>query len=77
LPQWYHPLDATEYNAVLPCHRECGWDESEKNRIMGYYYKHRGEMPNRQREVISRHALRREWPGVASNHQPPTINHQP
>lgn len=32
---------------------------------------------NRQREVISRHALRREWPGVASNHQPPTINHQP
>jgi hypothetical protein len=46
LPQWFHPLDATEYNAVLPCHRECGWDEAEKNRIMGYYYQHRGELPN-------------------------------
>jgi hypothetical protein len=45
-PQWYHPLDATEHNAVLPCHREFGWNEAEKNRIMGYYYQHRGELPN-------------------------------
>jgi hypothetical protein len=33
---------------VLPCHRECGWDKAEKNRIMGYYYQHRGELPNTQ-----------------------------
>jgi hypothetical protein len=45
LPQWYHPLDAMEYNAVLPCHREFGWDKKEKNRIMGYYYQHRGGLP--------------------------------
>jgi len=43
LPQWYHPLDAMTYNAVLPCHREHGWDEKERDRIMQYYYKHRGE----------------------------------
>jgi len=38
-------LDATEYNAVLPCHRDHGWDDAEKNRIMGYYYQHRGNVP--------------------------------
>ena len=42
----------TEYNAVLPCHRECGWDEAEKNKIMGYYYyQHRGELPNKEVSV--------------------------
>jgi hypothetical protein len=46
LPQWYHPLDATEHNGVLQCHREYGWNEKEKNRIMGYYYQHRGKKPN-------------------------------
>ena len=40
-----------EYNAVLPCHRECGWDDAEKNRIMGYYYQHRGELPNAKAHV--------------------------
>jgi len=42
LPQWFHPLDALEQNAVLDCHRKYGWNEREKNRIMGYFYKHRG-----------------------------------
>ena len=46
LPQWYHPLDATEYNAVLPCHEACGWDKTEMRWIMGYYYQHRGEKPS-------------------------------
>lgn len=52
-PQWFHPLNATKYNAVLPCHRECGWDDAEKNRIMGYYYQHRGELPNRRWRIVS------------------------
>jgi hypothetical protein len=42
LPQWYHPLNAVEHNAVLPCHRAYGWNEKEASRIMGYYYQHRG-----------------------------------
>lgn len=42
LPQWYHPLDAIEHNAVLPCHTEYGWSMAERSRIMGYYYQHRG-----------------------------------
>ena len=39
---WFHPL-----NASKQCCRAtaCGWDEAEKNRIMGYYYQHRGELP--------------------------------
>jgi hypothetical protein len=43
LPQWYHPLESTEYNAVLPCHKLFGWDKTEMSGIMGYYYQHRGE----------------------------------
>jgi hypothetical protein len=42
LPQWYHPLDAMEYMAVLDCHRKYGWNKKEVNRIMGYFYQHRG-----------------------------------
>jgi hypothetical protein len=42
LPQWFHPLDAMEYNAVLDCHREAGWNARERDRIMAYYYQHRG-----------------------------------
>ena len=45
LPQWYHPLDALKFNAVLRCHNDYGWSEKERLRIMGYYYKHRGEKP--------------------------------
>ena len=42
LPQWYHPLDALEYMAVLDCHKKYGWNKKEVNRIMGYFYQHRG-----------------------------------
>jgi hypothetical protein len=42
LPQWYHPLGAMEWNAVLADHTECGWNRTEQDRIMRYYYQHRG-----------------------------------
>jgi len=42
LPQWYHPLDATTYNACLQCHIDCGWDGKQRDNIMQYYYQHRG-----------------------------------
>lgn len=45
-PQWYHPLDITEYNAVLPCHKEYGWSKKDRDRIMQFYYQHRGKQPN-------------------------------
>ena len=43
LPQWYHPKDALTWNQVLPCHAQYGWTEADRTRIMGYYYRHRGE----------------------------------
>jgi hypothetical protein len=57
LPQWYHPLDAITYNTVLPCHREYGWDDIERKRIMGYYYQHRGEKPNTERRIAAEDTL--------------------
>jgi hypothetical protein len=42
LPQWYHPLDSLVYNAVLDCHVRSGWNARERDRIMQYYYQHRG-----------------------------------
>ena len=42
LPMWYHPLDALEYNAVTDDQRKLGWTEDERDRIMGYFWKHRG-----------------------------------
>lgn len=42
LPMWYHPLDAEEYGAVLDCHKKAGWCKRSKDRIMHYYYQHRG-----------------------------------
>lgn len=42
LPQWFHPLDALTYNSCLPIHREYGWDENERDRIMCWFYQHRG-----------------------------------
>ena len=44
LPQWFHPLKALERNAVLPCHIKYGWNDYERKHIMGYYYKHRGQV---------------------------------
>ena len=47
LPQWYHPLDTLRFNATLQCHKDYGWSEKERLHIMGYYYKHRGDKPQR------------------------------
>jgi hypothetical protein len=41
-PQFFHPLNSMTYNAVMPCHQEYGWTEKEKNRMMQFWYKHRG-----------------------------------
>jgi hypothetical protein len=45
LPQWYHPLDAMEYNAVSLHHQQFGWTKCERDKIMQYYYQHRGVKP--------------------------------
>lgn len=42
-PQWYHPLDCMEHNSIMKCHLEHGWTKGKRDRIMQYYYKHRGE----------------------------------
>ena len=44
-PLWFHPLDALEHNAILPVHRQYGWNACERDRIMQYYYQHRGQKP--------------------------------
>ena len=46
LPMWYHSLDQLTRNIVTPGQDVLGWSEVERLRIMGYYYKHRGETRN-------------------------------
>lgn len=41
LPQWFHPLDATEWNGVTKEQRELGWTEHKQKRLMGYFYQRR------------------------------------
>jgi hypothetical protein len=41
IPQWYHPLNALEKNAVTEEQRRLGWDDLERRRIMQWYYKHK------------------------------------
>jgi len=41
-PMWYHPLDSLEWNQVTDEQRDLGWNNHERARIMGYYYKRRG-----------------------------------
>lgn len=43
LPMWFHPLDSTSKNTVTERQISLGWNDLERKRIMGYYYKHRGE----------------------------------
>jgi len=43
LPQWFHPLNAMCPNGVTPLQRALGWTESERKRIMGWFYQHRGK----------------------------------
>ena len=42
LPMWYHRLDQLEPNVVLPEQQAAGWDDEQRRRIMGWFYKHRG-----------------------------------
>jgi len=42
LPMWYHPLSQLLPNTVTPKQLSLGWNKTERTRIMGYFYKHRG-----------------------------------
>lgn len=46
LPMWFHRLDCMEWNEVTEKQKELGWDRSERTRIMGYFYKRRGSVPD-------------------------------
>ena len=43
LPQWFHGLQQMQKNIVTPEQVKLGWTEQDRTRIMGYYYKRRGE----------------------------------
>ena len=44
-PMWFHALDQLEKNIVTDNQKRLGWDDEGRKRIMGYYYKHRGSVP--------------------------------
>lgn len=41
LPMWYHSLDQLQVNTVTQNQTELGWNEHERTRIMGWFYKRR------------------------------------
>jgi len=41
----YHPLDALERNVLTRVQREAGWTDAEFKRLMGFYWRRRGERP--------------------------------
>ncbi|WP_319760313.1 hypothetical protein [Maridesulfovibrio sp.] len=45
LPMWFHPLGAIVKNAVTQEQTRLGWNDIRRRHIMGYFYKHRGEIP--------------------------------
>lgn len=45
-PMWYHALDQLQKNIVTDDQRRLGWTDAGRKEIMGYYYKHRGHVPN-------------------------------
>jgi hypothetical protein len=47
LPMWFHPLDALQWNKVTPEQESLGWNDTERKRIMQYFYQHRGGRPER------------------------------
>ena len=53
LPMWFHALDAMEANVVTVDQAQLGWTNAERLRIMGYYYKHRGQ-PRPAAEKVAR-----------------------
>lgn len=44
-PMWFHALDQLEKNIVTPDQQRLGWTDEKRKGIMGYYYKHRGSVP--------------------------------
>jgi len=42
---WFHRLDQLERNIVTHEQQQLGWDDAKRRHIMGYYYKHRGTVP--------------------------------
>ncbi len=53
LPMWFHGLGQLQKNVVLPEQIACGWSDDERCRIMGWFYKHRGE-PLVAEEAVTR-----------------------
>ena len=51
-PQWYHALGAMEYGTVTQHQMDIGWTDNDMKRIMGYWYKHRGTMPDSARRFV-------------------------
>lgn len=43
LPMWFHELYAMQKDEVTQKQRALGWSKREQDRIMDYYYQHRGE----------------------------------
>ena len=41
LPMWFTELDALERNKVTDKQKALGWNDYERRRIMGWFYKHR------------------------------------
>lgn len=48
LPMWFHSLDSLTFNTVTKEQCEWGWTEDDRLHIMGYYYQHRGQVPQLQ-----------------------------
>lgn len=49
LPMWFHELDALKLNQVTDKQKKLGWNEYERQKIMGWFYKHR--MPRKKAVV--------------------------
>ncbi|MBE3120315.1 MAG: hypothetical protein IMZ50_16380 [Candidatus Atribacteria bacterium] len=45
-PMWYHALDCLQWNTVTDAQKALGWSDKERTRIMGYFYKRRGMVPD-------------------------------
>jgi len=41
LPMWFHELDCLKHNTITEKQYETGWNDYERRRIMGWFYKHR------------------------------------
>lgn len=53
LPMWFHGLKQLHCNAVTQEQASHGWSNAHRTDIMGYYYKHRGEVPQGQRNNLA------------------------